>query len=62
MKFSFETPYKKIAVAYGTSDLYYPSSYSEKNKSAKYNISLANNNLKSGLNTYIIYGFTGDST
>ena len=62
MKFSFDIPYKKIAVSYGTSDLYYPSSYSEKSKSAKYNISLQNNNLKSGLNTYIIYGFTGDST
>lgn len=62
MKFTFETPYKKIAISYGTSDLYFPSSYSEKTKSAQYNISLKNNNLKSGLNTYIIYGFTGDST
>lgn len=62
MKFSFDVAYKKIAVSYGTSDLYFPSSYSEKNKTAQYNISLSNKNLKPDLNTYIIYGFTWDNT
>ena len=62
MKFSFETPYKKIAILYGTWELYYPSSYSEKTKSAKYVISLSNGNLKPDLNTYIIYWFTWENT
>lgn len=62
LNLSFETPYKKIAVAYGTGELYFPSSYSEKTKTAKYVISLWNNNLKSDLNTYKIYGFTGENT
>lgn len=62
MKFTFDVEYKKIGISYGTSDLYYPTSYNAKTKSANYVISLANNNLKQNLNTYKIYGFTGDST
>ncbi len=62
MNFTFETPYKKIAIQYWSGDLYYPSSYSEKSKSAKYEISLKNNNLKKNINTYKIYGFTGSNS
>lgn len=62
MKFSFDVAYKKIAIAYGDNDLYYPSTYNSSSKTATYNISLANKNLWQNLNTYIIYGFTWDST
>ena len=61
MKFTFDVAYKKIAIAYGDKELYYPSSYSQSSKSASYVISAANNNLWPNLNTYIIYWFTWDS-
>lgn len=60
-KMSFETAYKKIWIQVNnTWDLYYPTSYSEKNKSADYTVSLKNWNLTDWLNTYIIYGISGD--
>ena len=60
-KMSFETAYKKIGIQVNnTWDLYYPTSYSEKSKSAEYVASLKNNNLSEWLNTYIIYGISGD--
>ena len=60
-KMTFETAYKKIWIQVNnTWDLYYPTSYSEKNKSADYTVSLKNWNLKDGLNVYIIYGISGD--
>lgn len=60
-KMSFETAYKKIGIQVnGTWDLYYPTSYSEKTKSADYTASLKNGNLVDWLNTYIIYGISGD--
>lgn len=60
-KMTFETAYKKIWIQVNnTGDLYYPTSYSEKTKSADYNISLKNGNLVQWLNTYIIYGISGD--
>ena len=60
-KMTFETAYKKIWIQVNnTWDLYYPTSYSEKNKSADYNVSLKNGNLIAWLNTYIIYGISGD--
>lgn len=62
MKFTFDQEYKKVGISYGTSDLYYPTSYSAKTKSTNYTISTKNWNLKPNLNTYKIYGFTGDGT
>ena len=60
-KMTFETAYKKIWIQVNnTWDLYYPTSYSEKNKSADYTASVKNWNLKDGLNVYIIYGISGD--
>lgn len=60
-KMSFETSYKKIWIqANNTWDLYYPSSYSEKTKSAEYIASLKNGNLVDWLNTYIIYWISWD--
>lgn len=60
-KMTFETAYKKIGIQIdNTWDLYYPTSYSEKTKSAEYDVSLKNWNLKDWLNTYIIYGISGD--
>ena len=60
-KMSFETAYKKIWIQVNnTWDLYYPTSYSEKNKSADYTVSLKNGNLTKWLNVYIIYGISGD--
>ena len=60
-KMSFETAYKKIGIQVNnTWDLYYPTSYSEKSKSAEYVASLKNNNLSEWLNTYIIYWISGD--
>ena len=58
---TFETAYKKIWIQVdNTWDLYYPASYSEKSKSAEYIVSYKNNNLKEWLNTYTIYGISGD--
>ena len=60
-KMSFETSYKKIWIKINnTWDLYYPTSYSEKTKSADYIVSLKNWNLLKWLNTYIIYGISWD--
>ena len=60
-KMSFEIAYKKIWIQVNnTWDLYYPTSYSEKTKSADYNVSLKNWNLIEWLNTYIIYGISWD--
>ena len=60
-KLNFETAYKKIWIqANNTWDLYYPTSYSEKTKSSDYNVSINNGNLVEWLNTYIIYGISGD--
>lgn len=60
-KMSFETAYKKIWIQVNnTWDLYYPTSYSEKTKTADYTASLKNWNLSDWLNTYIIYGISGD--
>ena len=58
----FETAYKKIWIQQNnnTWDLYYPTDYSEKNKSATFVASKDKNNLVDWLNTYIIYGISGD--
>jgi len=58
---TFETAYKKIWIqANNTWDLYYPTSYSEKTKSAEYVVSLKNKNFQDWLNTYIIYWISWD--
>ncbi len=60
-KMSFETAYKKIWIQVNnTWDLYYPTSYSEKTKSADYTVSVKNWNLSEWLNVYIIYGISWD--
>lgn len=60
LKLNFELSYDKIAIQHNSWDLYYPSSYSSKNKTTNYGISSKNKNLKDGLNTYIIFGFNKD--
>ena len=60
-KMTFETAYSKIWVQVNnTGELYYPTSYNSRTKSADYVASVKNGNLTDGLNTYIIYWISGD--
>ncbi len=54
---SFDTPYDKIAIEYKWK-LFYPSDYTKKGMQASYTIWWASNNFWSGVNKYIIYGFS----
>jgi len=60
LKLNFESSYDKVAIQHNSWNLYYPSSYSSKNKNTNYGISSKNNNLKEWLNSYIIFGFNKD--
>lgn len=60
-KLNFESSYPKIWIQYNSgSDLYYPSSYNSKTKTADYTASTKNWNLWKWLNTYIIYWISWD--
>lgn len=60
LKLNFESSYDKIAIQHNSWDLYYPSSYSSKNKTTNYSISKSNNNLNELVNNYIIFWFNKD--
>ena len=55
LKLIFDKSYDKIAIQHNSGDLYYPSSYSKKNKETEYGISDKYKNLNKWLNKYIIY-------